>query len=252
MDLTAILLEVRDIIGETVPDFWTDPELKRHINEGLRRWSGANRWEYLLTEGSASLTAHSADLELEDGVAVNRTMHFMLTRDGDTRPYLPEKVSPARGFQLRTAFYTEQSYPRWFYVTNIVDDSAVGNFTTTVRFIPTPNVDVDVEFQYYRAVDALVAGSDVPDMPADFHKALVHYAAGTAWLKELTGATKAKEQFDLYSALVAEAIEDEESQSDDDILVVGGEQDVGARQRYNGAMSSQDWTMQRIAPTLGP
>jgi hypothetical protein len=252
MDLADIRLEVRDILGEDSADFWKDAELNRYINEALRRFTGANRWSWLLTEGTAQLDAEDPDLLLTDGVADYHHLHMMLTRNGDTRPYLPERVSPARGFQLRTAFYTSQSYPRWWYVTGVADDDGDGEFQTTVKFIPTPTGVIDVEFQYYRNPATLDGDADVPDIPEDFHKALVHYAAGTAWLKELTGTMKAKEQFDLYTAMVAEAVDDEESQSDDDILVVGGEQDVGARQRFTGPMSAQDYVLQRIAPTLGP
>lgn len=252
MDRAAIRLEVRDIIGETTADFWTDAELNRHINEGLRRWTGANRWSYLLTEGSGELTANDPDLLLEEGVANYHHLHMMLTKDGDTRPYLPERVSPARGFQLRTAFTTSQSYPRWWYLTSVADDGGTGNMQAVVKFIPTPNVAVDIEFQYYRNPATLDGDSDVPDMPVDYHKALVHFAAGTAWLKELTGAMKAKEQFEMYSALLSEAVDDEESQSDDDILIVGGDIDVGARSKYAGPMTAQDYTLSRIAPTLGP
>lgn len=250
MNLTTMLTETRDIVGELTADFWTDAELTRYLNEALRRVAGANRWSWLLTEGTGTISAEDPDFILEDGVAEYRHLHLMLTKAGDTRPYLPERVSPARGFELRTRYYQSQSYPNWFYVTSVEDDDADGSFWTTVKFIPTPTEDVDVEYQYYRNPVALSGGNDVPDVPVQYHKALVHFAAGTAWLKELNGGQKAQEQFSLYDAIVREAIDDEESQSDDTILIAGGNGE--STRRPGEQLSAKDYALLRISPTLGP
>jgi hypothetical protein len=248
MDLSTMRTEVRDIIGEETADFWSDAELNRYLNESLRRFSGENRWSWLLTEGTGTLYANDPEFILTDGVAEYRHLHFMLTRSGDTRPYLPERVSPARGFQLRTRYYTAQAYPKWFYVTSVEDSDNDGSFWTTVRFIPTPTGDVDITFQYYRTPATLDGDTDVPDVPAQYHKALVHHAAGTAWLKELNGGGKAQEQFQMYEAVVREAVDDEETQSDDTIFIVGGDGESG---RAPGEqLSSAEYALLRIAPTL--
>lgn len=248
MDLSTMRTEVRDIIGEDTADFWSDAELNRYLNEAQRRFIGENRWSWLLTEGTGTLYASDPEFILTEGVADYRHLNIMLTRDGDTRPYLPTKVSPARGFQLRTAYYTAQAYPQWFYVTSAADDDNDGEFWTTVRFIPTPTDDLDIEFQYYRTPATLDGESDAPDMPVAYHKALVHHAAGTAWLKELNAQGKAQEQFELYDAVVRQALDDEESSPDDDFLVVGGD-DNGS---VPGPMlTATDYALRRISPTLG-
>jgi len=248
VNLTTILTEVRDIIGETTADFWSDAELTRHVNEGLRRLSGANRWSWLLTEGTATLVAASTDVDLTEGVADYRHLNIMLTKVGDTRPYLPKRVTPARGFQLRTENYTAQSYPMWFYLTASTNQGT-GATIATIRFIPECITDLAVEFQYYDVPTALSAGADVPDVPTQYQKALIHYAAGAAWLKELNGAGKAQEQFSLYDTIVAEAFADEESQPDDSFLIVGGNDNGSVPGR---PLSAHDYTLQRIASTLGP
>jgi hypothetical protein len=232
MDLEDIRTEVRDIIGEETADFWSDAELNRYINEALRRLVGENRWSWLLTEG----------------VADYRHLNFLLTRSGDTRPYLPKRVTPARGFRLRQTMYTSQAYPAFFYVASVTDDT--GDHQTTVRFVPTPTGTVDVEFQYYRVPATLDGDEDVPDVPVQYHKAIVHYAAGTAWLKELNGGAKAQEQYNLYDSIIAQARDDEESASDDEVLTWGGasETELGT----SGPVDAHDYTLRRITETLGP
>lgn len=239
--------EIRYILSETTADHWSDAELNGYLNEALRRLAGENRWSWLLTEGTGQLIAGDPEFILQEGVAEYRHLNIMLTRDGDTRPYLPKRVSPARGFALRQAFYTAQSYPTWFYVTSVADDDNDGVFWTTVRFVPTPNVDVDIDYQYYRQPATLDADGDAPDVPVQYHKALVHHAAGTAWLKELgPSSAKAQEQFSLYAGIVEEARTDEESQADDDLLVVGGEEPV-----FDRLVTPDEYVRWRIADTLG-
>lgn len=251
MDLQTIRTEVRDIIGEDSADFWSDAELNRYINEAQRRFIGENRWSWLLTEGTGTLYAGDPDFILQDGVADYRHLNIMLTKSGDTRPYLPKKVTPARGFQLRQVYYTAQSYPTWFYVTSVADDDNDGSFWTTVKFIPEPVSDVDIEYQYYRTPATLDGDTDAPDVPVQYHKALVHHAAGTAWLKELQAQGKANEQFSLYDAIVMEAKGDEESNGDDDFIVVGGDGE-SLRDSEGRHLTAKDYALLRISPTLGP
>lgn len=248
MNRSDIRTEVRDIIGELTADFWTDAELNRYINEALRRFAGENRWSWLLTEGTGALTAGDPEMYLTAGVADYRHLHMMLTKDGDTRPYLPKRVTPARGYQLRQVHYTASAYPLYWYVVGMSSPDTDGEYVTTVRFIPEPTNDVDVDFQYYRVPADLDGDSDVPDVPTAYHKALVHFAAGTAWLKELNGGPKATEQFSLYDAVVTEALGDEEGSPDDDFIVVGGNNETLTKPYF----SAQDYALRRIAPTLGP
>src|ERR1043166_419756 len=225
MDRSDIRTEVRDIIGELVADFWTDAELNRYIQEALYRFAAESRWPFYITEGTDTLSAADPDLALQDGINVNRHLAITLTVSGQTRSYQPIKVEPAKGFQLRSMFptTTQRTFPDYFYVTRVNTDPSndEGIPTWVVKFVPTPVLDMDVEYQYYRAPAELDADADIPELPVEYHKALVHYAAGPAWLKELNGAEKPSGQFGLYRRGVDQAQAEWQSQADDTPLVVG-------------------------------
>jgi hypothetical protein len=244
MDLSSILTEVRDILGEESADFWSDAELTRYINEGQRRFAGDERWNWLITEGTGTLTADDPELELVEGVDPNRHMNIRLQKDGETRAYLPIKVAPTKGFELGTLYTSTASYPEWFYITRVYSDLEDGNYTTVVKFVPTPSADIDATYQYFRTPADLEASPDIPDLPLPYHKALVHYAAGTAWLKELNGGKKAQEQFDLYAVVRDQARDEQASQAPDDFLVVGKDEPQLPQGRRD------IWS--RIPETLGP
>lgn len=248
MDLSDIRTEVRDIIGETTADFWTDAELNRYINDALRRFSEEERWTWLLTEGAGIIVASDPDFELTEGVALARHLNFMLTKTGDTRSYMAKRVSAAEGFRLRSMYstVTTASYPTWFYTTSVADDDAGGDFVYVAKFIPTPTTDIDVEFQYYRQPPELSGNTNVPDLPVQYHKGLVHYAASLAWLKELNGGPKAQEQLGLYSNVLEQARTEERVAPDDTPLIMGG-----GEPQY-GPVTTDEAIRARIPDTLGP
>ena len=248
MNRGTIRTEVRDILGEDVADFWKDAELNRYINDAHFRVLNEERWPWLITEGSGSLAAGIDELEVEVGVSFAKHVNISLTKEGDSRLYQPKRVSASKGFDLRTMYAagTTQSYPEWFYLTSVADGSAAGSFTSTVRFVPTPTSTMEVEYQYTRTPDDFTADSDIPDLPREYHMALVHYAAGKGWLKELNGASKAQEQFEMYGGVVAQMRDDFQTQADDDVLVFGRDEP-----QYDDARTFSDWDP-RLPETLGP
>jgi hypothetical protein len=216
--------EVRDIIGELVADFWTDAELNRYLNEAQYRFLNEERWPWLVTEGSNTLNGEDPDLILEEGIAATRHINITLLGQGSARTYQPRRVTPAEGFRLANSFSasTTSTYPEFFYTTAVSSPDDDGVFVWVVRFIPTPTSDLDVTYQYYRSSLEMTADSS-PELPVEYHKALVHYAAGTAWLKELNGEHKASEQFSLYAGIVEQARGEWLVQPDDDPLVMGSD-----------------------------
>jgi hypothetical protein len=96
-----------------------------------------------------------------------------------------------------------------------------GEFIDTIRVIPTPSRDFTVEYLYYADSPELVAAGDVPRVPDQYVDALVSWATYKLWLKELSGGPKAQEQFTLYHQVLAMAITDQRTQSNDDLLVAG-------------------------------
>lgn len=221
MNRGDIRTQVRDVVGETTADFWSDAELNRYIQEAHFRFLQEERWPWLVTEGTSQLTAGDGELELTEGVAASRHVNFTLTKSGDTKSYQPVRVDASKGFQLKSRFYQAGSYPGWFYITSVADSDDGGDYTWVARFVPEPSSDMDVDFQYTRTPVEFSGDNDTPDVPLEYHKALVHYAAGLAWLKELNGAAKAQEQFDLYAGVVAQARVEFQAEPDDTPLVMG-------------------------------
>jgi len=247
LTLAQMLAQVRVIIGETsVADFWTDAELKLWLNEGLTRFSLAEKWPWLVTEATGTIQNGDPELQLQDGVSYSRHINFLLSREGRLAPWLCERVLPAEGFKLRMRYYIAAIEPQWCYVTSVSDNDADGETETVARFIPTPTVDIDVEYQYYRTPSTLAGDSDVPDLPSEYHMAVVHYAAARAWEKELTDGVKAQEQDGLYAEGVAQAREEYLAATPDQPLVAGSEP---PQHRF---MDSDTYTRMRIPDTLGP
>lgn len=247
MDRSQIRTEVRDILGEDSADFWKDAELNRYITEALYRFAAEERWPWYVTEFTGQLDAGDPDLELTVDVAAARHMNLVCNLQNETRTWQPQRVSAAEGFALRSQYSgSTSSYPGWYYVTAVQTDMTDDEFVYVARFIPTPTDIIDVEGQYYRTPAALDGDADVPELPTRYHKALVHHAAATAWLKELNGGAKAQEQMVMYANVLGQAREQEmQAEPDDTPLVAGGDYSTFT---YNAGPA---WTV-RVAETLGP
>lgn len=243
--------EVRDILGEDAADFWTDAELNRHLNEGQRRFNGEATWPWLVSEGHSDLPTSIDEFELPNGVDFSKAINLSLTVSGQTTGmYQPVRVSPSKGFQLRRMYSTTTTAarPNWFYVTSVADGSGESLYTTVLKFIPAPTATMLVEYQYYRVVSDLTADTENPDTPVEYHKAVVHFAAGTAWLKELNGGSKAKEQFELYNVVVEQAKREFFTAPNDQPLVLGKDEPQYVR---GGFVGDGSWDT-RLPETLGP
>jgi hypothetical protein len=143
--------------------------------------------------------------------------------------------------------YTQPTtYPAWYYVASVTSDTGVVD--TVLRFIPAPVSDLDVDYQFFRTPDDMVDDIDIPDLPVTYHQALVHYAAGTAWLKELNGRGKAEEQYQSYAGIVEQARGEWMTQADDDPIVMGQDEP----QYDRGVWSTADPLYLRMPSTLGP
>lgn len=250
MDLSNIRTEVRDILGEDAADFWTDAELNRYITEAQFRFLGEARWPWMITSGTAAVAAATATVALGEGIEWNNLIAVSLQKATDTRIYLPKRVSPSKGFDLRTMYSTthKASYPEWYYISAVADADADNLYIYTLTLIPTPTSAMTLAFLYVRDGVVLTGDTVKPDLPVEYHKALVHYAAGTAWLKEVgPDARKAREQFEMYASVVGQAKNDHMGEPDDTPLVMGKDEPQWGQGRYKG----DPWLL-RIPETLGP
>lgn len=246
MDRSALRDRVRQILGETTAaDFWTDAELNTLLNEALHRFTAEERWPWLATEGTSQLLAGDSELDLVEGVAASRHLNLTLTPASSTISYQPKRLSAPDGFKMRSEYGTTTgARPEYFYITSVSDTTTEGGFTYVAKFIPTTTDDIDVEYQYSRVPATLDGDTDVPDLPVEFVMALAHHAAGSAWLKELNSA-KAAEQFELYGVIVDQARSEYMSQTEDTLLIAGGEDPV-----YE--WPGDDTWSKRLPDTLGP
>lgn len=237
MDLYTAIAEVRSRIGETMPDFWTDDEIIRSLNEGLRRFSQEEKWPWLYTVATGSQSAGDDTMTLHSNVSFPRQFNLVLTPTG-SEPYMPTRVTPFEGTRLRVETRTTGD-PQYYYLENT--DTSGANKTITIRFVPTPSSGLYVEYIYIRNPMVLAADEDELDVPEEYVGAVVAWATAQCWLKELNWNQKATEQFQLYATVLDAARRDHRRIAVDENMAWGG-----------GPVQPGPMPAFRLPPTLGP
>jgi hypothetical protein len=175
---TTALLEVRARLQELTADFWLDNELYRAINEGVTRFAQEEKWPYLYTVAdSLSLAANEDTMQLQPGVAYTRHFNLIATFSGDDRPRKLRRVHPSEGYNLRMQYYTAQSEPLAYYISNQLrtgqdeiqsianTGSTAGNFTLTYDGQTTGSISRGATAATIEA--ALVALSNIDEGEVD-------------------------------------------------------------------------------------
>jgi hypothetical protein len=223
MNWGTILEEVRDHLGEYQENFHKDAALLRAANEAVRRFNRSERWPWLVTERTGDIISQTQpELELIDDVDLNRHLGIELVKTGDAtgRIILPERVTPIEGMRRRQR-YNRAAEPNAYYlvrgVRNTYEDDIAAP-ALVVRFLPSPDGEYMARYMYFRSSQPIVELADEPDLPADYHDAVVHYVCGRAWLKELNGSRKAQEQFDLFNSVLDQAKGEHLTLADDERL----------------------------------
>jgi hypothetical protein len=242
---------VRRNLGETEAnaDFWPSVDINADINEALTRFSREHPWPWLVTEGDVSILAGDETFDLTESVDFNRNVSFLTTPTGSARPYLLTRISAAQGFAMRAATGTLTSArPEWYYPLSTEDTSGDADFTTTLRLVPVPSENLDIEYQYYRVPAALEDDTDTPDLPREYHMALAYYARARSWEKETSqvATVKAQEQDSKYGYILSQAVDDYLNAAPDSPLIVGG------RPPQRGGLGQGRWTDMRLPDTFGP
>lgn len=242
MDLTTLRLEVRERLGETVENFFSDDEVDRAINEAIRHFSAEERWPWLWTELDGDIAAGESDFDLPENVSPNRVFNFAIDADSLNTARVLERVSPHAGFRLRSANSNRQSAPQWYYVvaTDLSEDSEPP-VTWTVRLVPTPDVDYTISAQYLLVPPELSGDSDEPAVPEEYQDAIPAWAAGKLFFKELQISGKASEQFGIYNDILQQAKKELMTTTVDETVAWGGERYSRGR-FYN----ERDYVMGRI------
>lgn len=245
MNLSELIDEVRERLGETTEaDFFTDDEITRALNEGLRRFSNEERWPWLYTDFETTCTVDDPEMDLPANVAINRVFGLNIV-DTSTVPggQMLERVQPMEGLRLRHAHRETTGVPRFYYIsrTNLSADSEPP-VTYTAKLIPTPDDDYDVTGIYLMVPPLLDGPEDEPALPEEYQAALPAYAAGALFLKELEISQKASEQFSLYNAILANAVKETKQFDADEVVAWGRRKPSG--ERFTGPFA-------RYGPTIG-
>lgn len=246
MELTTLRLEVRERLGELTADFFTDDEVDRAINEAVKRFCAEEKWPFLITEWTSSITSASDELPLPSNVSLTRLFNLAIDSSSLAHPRMLERVDPQEGFALRHQYDTTTGSPRWYYIasTNLSVDEAPP-IVYTARLIPAPDGDYDVEAQYMAVPVELSGASDEPMVPEEYQDAIPAWAAGKLFLKELSISQKANEQFAIYQKVLSQARADLKSFDLDEVVA------WGRRHPLRGPWASTSDVYGRIPPTLG-
>ncbi len=246
MDFDTLRDEVRERLGELEEDFFLDVEVDRAINEAIKRFSAEERWEWLFTEATDTLPEATDELDLPLNVGPNRVFNISVSGGslGTVSGRILEKVLPTEGFRLRHLWDPRTSSPRWYYITSAFSDAA--GTTYTARFIPVPDADYDIEYQYLAVPDDLSGATDEPQIPLEYQEAIPAWAAGKLFLKEFSISQKANEQFALYAKVLQQARKDMKEFDYDETVAWGRHQPVYRYDYKDRAVRN------RIPPTLGP
>lgn len=232
-----MVLDIRRRLGEDVADMWDDTDIYRSIDQGVMQFNHEERWPWLYTVRTGDqLTVGTHTLTLPTDIDPLRSFAVTLTTGGEPG-YQPRKVNPAEGLRLRTRSDVN-GRPRYFYVAQVAQ-SATGpgdeTMTATLRFVPAADKTYDIEYLYYRRPAALSSGDQEPDLPEDYHPAIVAWACAQLWMHELVGQEiKAREQLEIYLKIVDQAKRDMFRLGEDESLVWGREEDEEERMGYTG------------------
>jgi hypothetical protein len=246
VELSDIRTEVRERIGELSADFWTDDEVDRAINEAIRRFCIEEQWPFLLTEWDSSVTNGDDELDLPSNISLMRVFNISISGTTLVWPRMLIRVDPNEGFALRHQYTDHEGSPRWYYITR--SDLSVTEappITYTARLIPTPDADFDVSAQYMAVPSVLGAPTDEPMVPDEYQEAVIAWAAGKLYLKEMQTSQKSSEQFGIYAKVLDQARKDLKSFSLDETVA------WGRKQPLRGYWA-EEWDPRfRVPPTLG-
>ena len=240
--------EVRQRLGELTADFWTDDYIDSQLNAGAVRFCREERWDWLQAiQTGVVVAANATSIDLVDDIDSTRTFSLVYKPDTATlesQYQILQRVSPSQGWELRTR-YPNAGTPLYFYVAKVVDTAGPPvTVNLQLHIVPKVQYDGTIEYLYFREQSTFTTGEE-PIIPEAYQEAVVAWATGMCWLKELNGGGKAQEQFNVYQSVLQQALRDQKSQANDDILIWGGAPPQGRM------LTPHDWVRTRTLPTLG-
>jgi hypothetical protein len=189
--------------------------------------------------------ADDNELILPSDISLTRVFNLAVDGTNLASPQMLERVDPQEGFALRFQYDGHTGTPRWYYITrsNQSDDNAPP-VTYTAKVIPVPDEAYDVEAQYFAVPTTLTGDAEEPMVPTEYQEAIVAWATGKLFLKELGISQKASEQFSLYAKVLEQARNDLKSFDLDETVALG-------RRLPTRGPWAQQTVRDRIPPILG-
>lgn len=176
MNVTTAILQIRDILDEPTPQFWTDAQLQRWINEGCQDF--ARRTRTLRQQTTVPVVANTQNYTAPAILLSIYRIEFQPTSTGQVFIYPLEfmgynEMDQAWGVYQTFPAAWPQGYTLW------------GNPPTlTIRLFPVPNqAGVLNVFGYRQSVDTVVVG-DTVDVLQAYEGAIVEYAIYKAQRKD--------------------------------------------------------------------
>lgn len=183
--LTAITA-VRERLNETLPGFWTDTELTRWINEGVREV--CRRTECLRSQETISAVAGQATYALPaDAIRVHR-VEYTQTGAITRYPLDPVEVNAvdALGWSNTQTRGIPQLFVTWGYPG-----------AADLNVFPKPATGGSFLVWYYRLPAEVASDSDELDMPEGWQDLVYDYCEYMARMKDKDSQWQAaKQQFD--------------------------------------------------------
>lgn len=170
MDLTTALLNLRDRLDEPAPGVWTDAQLTRAINEGIRQVT--RRTESVRAVEEITTTAEVADYDQPANIV--RLHRCEWVPDGQNQTYpLDYKDYDA----------LDKYWGTWR------DNVGYPNFWTTwqsppnlyIKLWPVPAVDGILRVFFYAFGAPVASGGDTIDVPDGWEDLTIDYAEYRAW-----------------------------------------------------------------------
>lgn len=234
MDRTTMVAEVRRRLGEDSPDFWADSDIIRNLDQAVVKFTREEKWPWLYTVGAGTLNTGVSTFTLPADVDFSRAFNLRLTFASE-QPIMPRRVGAVEGYNLATRHFNDTGAPKWFYVASGAQDGVTMEYT--LRFVPAADKNYTLDYLYLRRPAALSAGTAEPDMPEDYHEAVVAYATAKLWQHEIVGGDiKAREQFNIYNDILTNARRELYVLQDDEEIVWGKAQDEAELAGYGGLL----------------
>lgn len=228
-------------------DFWTDAYLNRLIDEAYRRFCRAERWDWLwAVQGNIAVPEGSTSVEFINEIPANRHGLLQLKTDEASPRYItPVQVSPVEGVRLQRDYAGRTGDPEVFFVARNIDieyEDDPSERAAIATLVPAPSEDMIAEYHYIQAPQGLTSETDEPVIPEQYHDALVAWAAGRAWLKELHSG-KAREQFEIYDSILEDALREQRK--------FGISERVKWSNSSRRTLSDREWWSRHIPGQLG-